>query len=230
MTDVPIKYRLIKKEKHTGARLGEIITPHGTFPTPMFMPVGTQATVKTMSPEELKEIHFSPAIPQKMNDYMTTARYTDKAIGKFVEYLKTLPQYDETLIVITGDHEGLATYREELCNAPGGKGIVSDKTFTPFIIVNSPVGMRYDKVMGQIDMYPTLLNLLQLDDYYWSGLGQSILDPCKKGFAISPQMEVVGEEPTPAEAEFAKKAYDISDQMIHFDYLCSKAKIGGTSK
>ena len=52
-----------------------------------------------------------------------------------MEYLKTLPQYDETLIVITGDHEGLATYREELCNAPGGKGIVSDKTFTPFIIV-----------------------------------------------------------------------------------------------
>ena len=56
MADYPIKYRLIKKEKHTGARLGEIITPHGTFPTPMFMPVGTQATVKTMSPEELKEM------------------------------------------------------------------------------------------------------------------------------------------------------------------------------
>ena len=53
MTDSPIQYRLIKKEKHTGARLGEIITPHGTFPTPMFMPVGTQATVKTQSPEEL---------------------------------------------------------------------------------------------------------------------------------------------------------------------------------
>ena len=51
-----IKYRLLKKEKHTGARLGEIITPHGTYPTPMFMPVGTQATVKTQSPEELKEI------------------------------------------------------------------------------------------------------------------------------------------------------------------------------
>ena len=54
MTEPAIKYRLIKKEKHTGARLGEIITPHGTFPTPMFMPVGTQATVKAMSPEELK--------------------------------------------------------------------------------------------------------------------------------------------------------------------------------
>jgi len=56
MSEHAIKYRLIKKEKHTGARLGEIITPHGTFPTPMFMPVGTLATVKTMSPEDLKEM------------------------------------------------------------------------------------------------------------------------------------------------------------------------------
>lgn len=170
-------------------------------------------------PEELKEVRFSPAIPQKMNDYMTTARYTDKAIGRFVEYLKTLPQYAETLIVITGDHEGLASHREELCNAPGGKGVVSDKTFTPFIVVNSPVGMRYDKVMGQIDMYPTLLNLLRLDDYCWSGLGQSIFDPSKKGFAVSPQLKVEGESVTPQEAAYAQEAYEISDRMIQFDYL-----------
>lgn len=52
----PIKYHLEKKEKHTGARLGTIETPHGTFETPMFMPVGTQATVKTLAPEELKEM------------------------------------------------------------------------------------------------------------------------------------------------------------------------------
>ncbi len=51
-----ISYRLIKKEKHTGARLGEITTPHGTFKTPMFMPVGTQATVKTLAPEELEQM------------------------------------------------------------------------------------------------------------------------------------------------------------------------------
>ena len=54
MTEQAISYRLIKKEKHTGATLGEITTPHGTFQTPMFMPVGTLATVKTMAPEELK--------------------------------------------------------------------------------------------------------------------------------------------------------------------------------
>ena len=49
-----LKYTLHKKEKHTGARLGEIETPHGKIQTPVFMPVGTQATVKAVSPEELK--------------------------------------------------------------------------------------------------------------------------------------------------------------------------------
>ncbi|MFC3779641.1 tRNA guanosine(34) transglycosylase Tgt [Bacillus chungangensis] len=51
-----ITYELIKTCKQTGARLGMIHTPHGSFETPMFMPVGTLATVKTMSPEELKAI------------------------------------------------------------------------------------------------------------------------------------------------------------------------------
>lgn len=49
-----LEYHLKHIDKHSGARLGEIVTPHGTFPTPMFMPVGTQATVKTLAPEELK--------------------------------------------------------------------------------------------------------------------------------------------------------------------------------
>lgn len=52
-----IKYTLEKKEKDTKARLGKLKTNYGTFDTPMFMPVGTKATVKGVSPEELKEAH-----------------------------------------------------------------------------------------------------------------------------------------------------------------------------
>lgn len=48
-----IKYELLKTEGHTKARLGKIITNYGEYVTPMFMPVGTQATVKTLAPEEL---------------------------------------------------------------------------------------------------------------------------------------------------------------------------------
>ena len=52
-----IEYTLLKKEKNTGARLGKIKTNYGEYDTPMFMPVGTQATVKTLSPEEIKDMH-----------------------------------------------------------------------------------------------------------------------------------------------------------------------------
>lgn len=51
-----VKYELIKTCKQTGARLGRLHTPHGVIETPIFMPVGTQATVKSMTSEELKEI------------------------------------------------------------------------------------------------------------------------------------------------------------------------------
>lgn len=51
-----IRYEHIKTCKQTGARLGIVHTPHGSFETPTFMPVGTLATVKTMSPEDLKQM------------------------------------------------------------------------------------------------------------------------------------------------------------------------------
>lgn len=50
------KFELIKEEKHTKARLGRIHTPHGVIDTPVFMPVGTRATVKAMTPEEIKDL------------------------------------------------------------------------------------------------------------------------------------------------------------------------------
>ena len=52
-----VKYNLIKTEKNCKARLGHIETNYGEYDTPMFMPVGTLATVKTLSPEELKELN-----------------------------------------------------------------------------------------------------------------------------------------------------------------------------
>ncbi|WP_131849307.1 tRNA guanosine(34) transglycosylase Tgt [Baia soyae] len=51
-----VRYELLKQCKQSGARLGRLHTPHGVIETPIFMPVGTLATVKTMSPEELKEM------------------------------------------------------------------------------------------------------------------------------------------------------------------------------
>ena len=52
----PFEFELLHVCAQTGARRGRLHTPHGVIETPIFMPVGTQATVKTMSPDELKQI------------------------------------------------------------------------------------------------------------------------------------------------------------------------------
>lgn len=49
-----VTYQLIKKDKRTKARRGMVHTPHGTIQTPVFMPVGTAATVKAMKPEDVR--------------------------------------------------------------------------------------------------------------------------------------------------------------------------------
>ncbi|MBR2705557.1 MAG: tRNA guanosine(34) transglycosylase Tgt [Clostridia bacterium] len=50
-----ITYELLHRDKNSDARRGVIHTPHGDIQTPIFMPVGTQATVKSMTPEEVEE-------------------------------------------------------------------------------------------------------------------------------------------------------------------------------
>lgn len=52
-----VQYTLLHKDEKTNARRGTLATNYGTFDTPMFMPVGTKATVKTLTPEELYEMH-----------------------------------------------------------------------------------------------------------------------------------------------------------------------------
>ena len=51
-----IRFELLKEAKDSKARLGKIHTPHGIIETPIFMPVGTRATVKAMTPEEVKNL------------------------------------------------------------------------------------------------------------------------------------------------------------------------------
>ena len=54
--------------------------------------------------------------------------------------------------------------RSEWCASEGGHGLVSEDPMVPLIILNAPKEMHYEQVMGQIDIYPTLLQLLGLAD------------------------------------------------------------------
>ena len=75
---LPVRYSL---EKTSGkARAGVITTPHGEIHTPVFMPVGTQATVKTMTPEEVKAIGAEIILG---NTYHLYLRPGDDLVAKF---------------------------------------------------------------------------------------------------------------------------------------------------
>ncbi len=50
-------FRILHKDASSKARRGQLTTPHGTVETPVFMPVGTQGSVKAVSPRELREVH-----------------------------------------------------------------------------------------------------------------------------------------------------------------------------
>lgn len=172
-------------------------------------------------PERLRQVTFSDRFPPRMRDYMMTANYTDRALGQFVEQLRTDGIYEHTLIVITGDHEGLVDMRSEWCASEGGHGLVSEDPMVPLIILNAPKGMRYEQVMGQIDIYPTLLQLLGLADYAWQGLGLSIIDTNNKRIAIDAQGNIYGETGHVSEKEIRhlKDAWKVSDAIIRYDYF-----------
>ena len=67
--------------KQTGARVGEFTTPHGVIKTPVFMPVGTQATVKTLAPYELEMLGAQIILSNTYHLYMRPGEETVRHFG-----------------------------------------------------------------------------------------------------------------------------------------------------
>ncbi|MGL4568265.1 MAG: tRNA guanosine(34) transglycosylase Tgt [Fusobacteriaceae bacterium] len=78
MKKLPVTYELLATDGK--ARAGKVMTPHGDIETPVFMPVGTQATVKTMTPEELEEMGAEIILG---NTYHLYLRPGDEIVAKF---------------------------------------------------------------------------------------------------------------------------------------------------
>jgi phosphoglycerol transferase MdoB-like AlkP superfamily enzyme len=95
-------------------------------------------------------------------------KYTDYAVGKFLKDARGHPWFDNTLFVITADHGA---------NARGGSRIPVDKYLVP-LFVYAPKHIqprRFDRLMSQIDIAPTLLGLLDFR-YYSKFLGRDVLN------------------------------------------------------
>ncbi|QHZ52901.1 tRNA guanosine(34) transglycosylase Tgt [Paenibacillus larvae] len=82
-----VKYEHIKTCKQSGARLGRVHTPHGVIETPILMPVGTLATVKTMSPEELKEMNAQIILSNTYHLFLRPGHDIVKAAGGLHKFM-----------------------------------------------------------------------------------------------------------------------------------------------
>jgi queuine tRNA-ribosyltransferase len=81
MDFMPFSFELIKKDLQTSARLGKMVTPHGTVHTPAFMPVGTQGTVKSMRPEEIQNCGAQILLSNTYHLYLRPGHETIRRMG-----------------------------------------------------------------------------------------------------------------------------------------------------
>ncbi|MGN1299659.1 MAG: tRNA guanosine(34) transglycosylase Tgt [Candidatus Scatovivens sp.] len=88
-----ITYELLHIDKNSGARRGIVHTPHGDIQTPIFMPVGTQATVKSLTPEELEEINAQIILSNTYHLFLRPGHELVKQAGglhKFMNWNKPI--------------------------------------------------------------------------------------------------------------------------------------------
>jgi len=93
-----IKYNLLHKDEKTMARYGTIETNYGTYETPMFMPVGTNATVKTLSVEELKDINAGIILANTYHLWLRPGEDIVYNAGGLHEFMK----YDGPILTDSG--------------------------------------------------------------------------------------------------------------------------------
>lgn len=94
-------FSVSKKAKNSKARLGKIITPHGEIQTPVFMPVGTQATVKAMSPEELKETGAEIILGNTYHLFLKPGHKTIQKLGGLHKFM----HWDGPILTDSGGYQ-----------------------------------------------------------------------------------------------------------------------------
>ena len=144
-----ITYELIHKCKQTGARRGVVHTPHGDIQTPVFMPVGTQATVKSMTPDELKnEIDAKIILSNTYHLYLRPGEEVIKEAGGLHKFMN----WDRAILTDSGGFQvfslsGLRKITEEgveFRSHLDGRKIV----FTPESVMNTENILGSDIMMA----------------------------------------------------------------------------------
>ncbi|WP_062197501.1 LTA synthase family protein [Massilibacterium senegalense] len=123
-----------------------------------------------------------------VNQYFQTVRYEDEAVKEFFTMLKEKGYYNNSIIVLYGDHYGISQNHNEAMGQLLGKEITpfeaAELQKVPFIIhIPGEEGKTIHTVGGQVDIRPTILHLLGIQTKNQIQFGHDLLSPERKGFA-----------------------------------------------
>ncbi|KAA6327002.1 Lipoteichoic acid synthase 2 [termite gut metagenome] len=169
------------------------------------------------------QILFPKDIPNEIKDYIKAIEYTDNVIKTFVNSLKKENLFENSVIVITGDHDSgetgeIRNYAPELLSS-----LEKRVKFIPLFIINS--NKKYiqgeNQVMGQLDIYSTILDVMGVNQYFWKGLGESIFSGKPPTFAVDKSLNIIGDTTNYSEKEIQHKvdSWYISDIIIRKKYF-----------
>lgn len=151
----------------------------------------------------------SPDEDLNIRTYHAMLNYFDTELGLFIERLKKLGVYDNTMLIIVSDHS------QELFSQTEAK--TQKSTPMALIITNSGITARIDNAVGQVDVFPTVLNLFNASGPKgWRGVGESILSG-NVNAAFSP-MGIVGTADSKTAARL-NEAVEISELIHRTNYF-----------
>ncbi|MFO8068761.1 MAG: LTA synthase family protein [Alkalibacterium sp.] len=144
-----------------------------------------------------------------INQYFATANYLDQAIEEFFDYLKASGLYENSTIVLYGDHYGISNMRNPHLAELVGKDKEEWNEYDDTEIQRVPLimhvpgvdnGQVSDTFSGQVDMLPTLLHLLGVETEEFLFMGQDLLSgnhnntvPLRDGRVLTPDYSFIGE-------------------------------------
>lgn len=132
----------------------------------------------------------------------------DVQLWEFIEELKANGLYDNSVIIIVSDHNDV-NYNE----FAGVLERIPEDTYCSFIALNTNVSKSLENVYGQVDIYPTILDIMGLNDYRWKGLGYSMLREVQPNVAAYCDGTFAGYAQSPL-ADRCKRAWKISSMII----------------
>ncbi|MCF6409377.1 LTA synthase family protein [Pseudalkalibacillus salsuginis] len=179
-----------------------------------------------------------------VNGYFQTAHYTDQAVEQFFNDLKESGLYENTIVVMYGDHYGISTNHNKAMEQVLGEPITPYKNaqlqrVPLYIHIPGVKGKQVHEYGGQVDVRPTVLHLLGIEDEPFLSFGSDLLSsehreivPFRNGDVMTPEYSSINdkcyENPTGQAVknkfckdadEFGRRELELSDNIVYSDLL-----------